>query len=260
MERQRASWIFVAITVGIAVLLAVIVIATAYQRSFAIWFVIGVSVAWIVFRLDQSACDETGQARGRAIFANCSVGPSQPASPWCVNSGYRSGNWARTVCADCHCNGFCKPQPADLQHDSRGSAGVLFPWHSVRSVDEFHQIVDEIGGVTEVEVMPYIPGRITQIKGLDPLDALVNEDGRWIVDDGGERSFSYTAEPLKDVKIIAGDWWPPDYAGEPLLSIHEEVADNFDVGIGDEITLNILGREITGKVRIYVTLNGVRCD
>ena len=249
VERQRASWIFVAITVGIAVLLAVIVIATAYQRSFAIWFVIGVSVAWIVFRLISLLVMKLAKLAGGRFSPIVQLALANLHRPGAATADtiLAIGLGLSVLIATAMVSANLNRQISNMIPE----AAPEFFFIGIQSdqFDEFHQIVEEIGGVTEVEVMPYIPGRITRIKGLDPLDALVNEDGRWIVDDGGERSFSYTAEPLKDVKMIAGDWWPPDYAGEPLLSIHEEVADNFDVGIGDEISINILGREITGKVR-----------
>jgi hypothetical protein len=55
---------------------------------------------------------------------------------------------------------------------------------------------------------------------------------------------------------VTGDWWPAGYDGPPLVSLVDEIAQGIGVGIGDEITVNVLGREITAKVarlgcRIY---------
>lgn len=48
--------------------------------------------------------------------------------------------------------------------------------------------------------------------------------------------------------LIAGDWWPRDYNGPPLISIEERAAKGLNVGIGDRLTVNILGRDIEAEV------------
>ena len=48
--------------------------------------------------------------------------------------------------------------------------------------------------------------------------------------------------------MIKGSWWPRDYSGPPLVSIDGEVADGLGLTIGDEVTVNVLGRDITAKI------------
>jgi putative ABC transport system permease protein len=47
---------------------------------------------------------------------------------------------------------------------------------------------------------------------------------------------------------VAGEWWPPDYAGEPLVSMVDEIAHGLGLDIGDTVTVNVLGREITARI------------
>jgi len=47
---------------------------------------------------------------------------------------------------------------------------------------------------------------------------------------------------------VAGDWWPADYKGPPLVSLEAAAADGLGLKLGDEITLNVLGRNISGKI------------
>src|SRR3546814_13380001 len=49
-------------------------------------------------------------------------------------------------------------------------------------------------------------------------------------------------------RSVAGDWWGPDYAGPPLISFDAGIAEGFGVGIGDTITLDVLGRPITATI------------
>ena len=43
---------------------------------------------------------------------------------------------------------------------------------------------------------------------------------------------------------MAGQWWPPDYDGPPLVSLDAAMAKGWHVGIGDTIRVNVLGRDI----------------
>ena len=48
--------------------------------------------------------------------------------------------------------------------------------------------------------------------------------------------------------VVAGKWWPADYAGEPLVSFEAEIAKGLDLKIGDTVTVNILGRNVTARI------------
>lgn len=247
-ERRKPSWKIVVVTLGIAVSLGVLIIATAYQRSFAIWFVGGVTVAWIIFRLISLVIMKLAKlssGRFSPIVRLALANLHRPGAAT-ADTVLAIGLGLSVLIATAMVSANLDKQITDMIPDQ--APAFFFIGVQSQQLDEFRQLVDETGGVTELQTMPYIPGRITQIKGLDPYDALVSEDGEWLIDDGGERSFSYTAKPLDNVDIVAGDWWSADYRGPPLLSIHKDVADSFDLALGDEITMNILGREIAGRV------------
>jgi len=84
------------------------------------------------------------------------------------------------------------------------------------------------------------------VNGLDPEEALVNDEHGWVI--RGDRGLSYAAT-APDSPVVAGEWWPQDYAGPPLLSVDVDVIDAFELELGDTITVNVLGREITAEVR-----------
>ncbi len=44
--------------------------------------------------------------------------------------------------------------------------------------------------------------------------------------------------------MVAGSWWPADYAGQPLVSFDANLARGWGVGLGDVIRVNVLGRDI----------------
>jgi putative ABC transport system permease protein len=48
--------------------------------------------------------------------------------------------------------------------------------------------------------------------------------------------------------LTQGEWWDPNYTGPPLISLDAGLARGFNVGLGDSLTLNVLGREITATI------------
>lgn len=103
-----------------------------------------------------------------------------------------------------------------------------------------------VPGVTEVETSPMARGRIVRIKGQPAESVDVGEDVRWAVQ--GDRGLSYAAAMPEGTRLIAGKWWPADYAGPPLVSVEEAVAKGLGLGLGDTVTVNVLGKEITATV------------
>ncbi len=93
---------------------------------------------------------------------------------------------------------------------------------------------------------PMIRGRITSLNGVPSADARISNDTKWIVN--GDRGITYAATPPPGTTITRGDWWPANYSGPTLISLDQDVATGTGLKIGDSIALNVLGREITGRI------------
>ncbi len=50
------------------------------------------------------------------------------------------------------------------------------------------------------------------------------------------------------LELIEGEWWPKDYDGEPLVSFEAELASKLGLKIGDKVTVNVLGRNVTATI------------
>lgn len=68
---------------------------------------------------------------------------------------------------------------------------------------------------------------------------------------GGDRGVTYSATPPTGTVITEGKWWEEDYAGPPLISFAAEEAAEMGLQLGDELTVNILGRDITGTIASF---------
>lgn len=110
----------------------------------------------------------------------------------------------------------------------------------------FHELLREYAGEDQVMLYPMVRGRISAINGQPAREAEVDDDVRWAV--RGDRGVSYSAAPPENADIIAGEWWPEDYDGPPLLSVDERFLDGMNLALGDTLTLNILGEEIQAEI------------
>jgi putative ABC transport system permease protein len=91
-----------------------------------------------------------------------------------------------------------------------------------------------------------IRGRIVALKGVPAKDAKVESGSRWALN--GDRGITYGATPPKGSMIVSGKWWPANYTGPTLISFDAELADGMGLKVGDSLTLNVLGRDIEGKI------------
>jgi putative ABC transport system permease protein len=112
--------------------------------------------------------------------------------------------------------------------------------------EPFQRIVSDTPGAVLLQSAPTLRARVTRIKG-EPVDrAQVAEHVRWTID--RDRGLTWQAAPPPGTELLAGSWWPEDYAGPPLVSIEGEVARGYGVGVGDTLAFNVLGRTIEARI------------
>jgi putative ABC transport system permease protein len=113
-------------------------------------------------------------------------------------------------------------------------------------IRDFDAAVASVPGVEATTRMPMVRARIVKIEGVPVRQAKIAPGGRWAV--GNERGLTFAATPPKGTHIVAGKWWPADYKGPPLISFDARIAEAMGIGVGDTLTFNILGREITARI------------
>ena len=110
-------------------------------------------------------------------------------------------------------------------------------------LDGFLQRLDDDPLVSQVETAPMLRGILTRINDRPAREVA---PGHWVV--RGDRGVTYAATPPEGTIITAGEWWPEDYDGPPLVSFSAEIAREIGLQLGDRITVNILGRDITATI------------
>ena len=97
-----------------------------------------------------------------------------------------------------------------------------------------------------LDARPMLRARIVALKGV-PAEKIQAPRGMdWFLE--GDRGISFSATPPEGTRFTSGDWWTADYKGPPLLSLDEEIAKAFSLGLGDEVGLNVLGRPLTARI------------
>ncbi|MBE0529326.1 MAG: ABC transporter permease [Rhodospirillales bacterium] len=242
--RPRARYVAL-VAAGIAGLAALTVAGSGDTRA-ALWFVGGSLVAFtvlrgaatLIMRLSARVARPSG-AEWRLALANLHrPGASTPSVVVSLGLGLAvlvavvliQGNLSRQIG-----DRLPKEAPAlffiDIQPDQ------------VAAFDETVAAVPEAGNYRRV---PTLRGRIVKIAGVPVEQVTIAPDVAWAV--RGDRALTYAAEPSEDSEIVAGEWWPVDYAGPPLISLDAAIARGFGVGLGDTLTFNVLGREIEARI------------
>ena len=113
-------------------------------------------------------------------------------------------------------------------------------------LEEFDTVLRSAPGVGVVQRVPNLRGRITRLNGVPVDEAVVAPEARWAI--GSDRGLTYARTLPPDARLVAGTWWPADYSGPPLVSFDAQIAAGMGLRLGDTITLNVLGRELTARI------------
>ncbi|MEO1677950.1 MAG: FtsX-like permease family protein [Pseudomonadota bacterium] len=115
--------------------------------------------------------------------------------------------------------------------------------------DQFAGFLERVEGdpaVSRTDTAPMLRGIITRING-EPAREVAGD--HWVLD--GDRGVTYSETPNERTVVTEGAWWPADYAGAPQVSFAAEEAAEMRLTLGDELTVNILGRDISAEVTSF---------
>jgi putative ABC transport system permease protein len=130
--------------------------------------------------------------------------------------------WQRTLDEDAPNHFLINIQPAE-----RASVASIF----------------QANGVAAPEFVPLVRARMTTINGEGVKDReYPTDDGRWQAN--REANLTFAENLSGSNELVAGEWWEPDYAGPPLVSVEEEAAIEMGVSLGDRFVFLVAGREI----------------
>jgi putative ABC transport system permease protein len=104
-----------------------------------------------------------------------------------------------------------------------------------------------------LERVPMLRGRIVEVNGVPAEELKPSQSAAWVLQ--GDRGITFTDEVPAGSRVVEGQWWQPNEQGPPQVSFEKKVADGLGLKIGDPVTVNVLGRNITARVANLRTLD-----
>jgi putative ABC transport system permease protein len=105
----------------------------------------------------------------------------------------------------------------------------------------------------DLVTIPSLRGSVVALGDRRVADMEEIPDDAWFL--RGDRGLTYAATIPEGSRVVEGAWWPADYSGPPLISLDVEAARAAGVGVGDRLTVSILGREIEARIASLREIN-----
>jgi putative ABC transport system permease protein len=110
----------------------------------------------------------------------------------------------------------------------------------------FRDIVHREAPDARIEEAPMLRGRLVRLKDFPVEEIKIAPEAQWVLT--GDRGLTYADTVPEGSRVVAGQWWPTDYGGEPLVSFESDLARHLGLSVGDSVTVNVLGRNVTARI------------
>lgn len=119
-------------------------------------------------------------------------------------------------------------------------------------ISEFATKVKAAAPAATLTQAPMLRGRIVSLKGVATENISAPNEVAWILK--GDRGITYSDIQPADSELVDGTWWDKNHSGPPLVSFEAESGMALGLEVGDTITVNILGREISAQIANFRTV------
>ena len=244
--RMRARGPVLAANAALALLLVGLTVLTSPERGFALWFCGGAALTLLLFRVG-----------GSALMALARLAPRLSA-PWArlgVTNLYRPGATTPLMLVSVGLGLSTLAAVALIQGNIRNQVLEQLPANAPSfyfidiqndQMPRFTSILHAQPGVGDVNEVPSLRARLVSVKGVPAAEVKATPETQWAL--RGDRGLTYARQVPEGSRVVAGQWWPADYAGPPLVSFDANLAKGWGVGIGDTIRVNVLGRDFDLRI------------
>ena len=242
----RMRWAYLGTALGLALAIAGLALVMAGDRHVALVFLGGTAAAFVILR------SVAFGVRWLALRA-----PQVRSTPLRLAIGniHRPGALTGSVVLSLGLGLTLLVTLATIDTDLRSEIGsglasrapdFFFVDIQSSEVDAFRAKVDSLAPAATLHAVPMLRGRITRLAGKDTATMEPPAKGGWVLK--GDRGVTYATDVPENSTVTEGTWWPKDYQGEPLVSFAAEEGHELGLKLGDTITVNVLGRNITAKI------------
>src|SRR5262249_21840666 len=112
--------------------------------------------------------------------------------------------------------------------------------------ERFENFIRAHAPAAKLDDVPMLRGRIVSAGGTPAENIKPRDDVAWVLQ--SDRGITYASEIPTGSRLVEGQWWAKDYSGPPLVSFEKRIADGLGLKLGDPVTVNVLGRNITATI------------
>ena len=245
-EWHRPRWRYLALMAAVIALLIAAAIGLAYDKRIATVFVASSIVVFALLR---------GIAHGLMALARALPRSRIPMLRLAIANIYRPGALTPSVVMSLGLGIAVLVTITQIDGNLRRQFLASLPDRAPSfyfidipsaEADRFGAFLKTTAPQSTIEDVPMLRGRIVAARGVKAEDLKPSTDAEWVLQ--SDRGLTHTGEIPKGSKIVEGKWWGADYDGPPLVSIEKKIADGLKLNIGDEIVVNVLGRDIPATI------------
>jgi len=144
---------------------------------------------------------------------------------------------------------------ANLQQEFLGASAFDAP--TLVGSDLFPDEVEDLeilaaagNGMTRFVSTPMLRGSLVDVAGT-PAASLRTRGPEATFLLSGDVPLTFRSHLPTSSRVTAGEWWPPDYAGPGLVSLHQSLRNGLGVDLGDTLTFSIFGEAVTVTITSF---------
>lgn len=245
-DRRRPRWIYLAIFLAALAGLVGVALAFAYDRRIALIYVGVAGGVFLLLRLI---------AWGLMALARRAGRPRRPALRMALANTYRPGALTPSLVLSLGLGVALLSALAFIDVSLRRQLTQSLPQKAPSfffldipnaQAAEFDRFLAEQRPGAHVERVPMMRGRIVSVNGTPAEQIKASEQMAWVLE--GDRGITYSVGMPEASKLASGEWWPADYRGEPLVSFDARAIEGLGLKLGDRLTVNVLGRNVTARI------------
>ena len=252
-EKARLpGWPYLLGAAALMALLAALAILTAYDRFIAVTFLTAIAFAFVVLR---------SVAWAVTALAHRAPPVHSPALRLAIGNIRRPGALTASVVLSLGLGLTLLVTLAlidgNLRRELTGNLpdrapNFFFVDIQGSELDGFRDLVQRSMPDGKLIEVPMLRGRIVALDGVDVAKRDIPPKGQWVL--RGDRGITYAKRTPENSQLTEGTWWPEDYSGEPLVSFSQEEGRELGLKIGDTVTVNVLGRNVTARIASFRTV------
>jgi putative ABC transport system permease protein len=245
-EWHRPRWRYLALMAVVIALLIVVVIGLAYDKRVAAVFVASSIAVFALLRGIAAGLMALARRLPRSHFTMLRLAIANIYRPGALTPSVvmSLGLGLAVLVTITQIDGNLRRQFLAALPDRAPS--FYFIDIPTQEAGRFGEFLKTTAPQSTVEDVPMLRGRIVSAHGVKAEDLKASSDSEWVLQ--SDRGLTYTGEIPKGSKVVEGQWWAKDYDGPPLVSMEKKIADGLGLKIGDEIVVNVLGRDIPARI------------